>query len=169
MHALQLLLQRHSLQAFWWFVMHAVSSKFEEHSDAISFSYSRRSHEVEETLCRYHIPETGLPSSTACQVLFLQFILSLSRDVVWFSLLYTWMLSSSFSSVKSKLVHDQVALDTNPILNLATFVTTWMESDCDRLLVDFIGKNFIDQVFSIPPLSSLSSSSTSSLSLTLHD
>ena len=42
-------------------------------------------------------------------------------------------------------VSDELALDGNPMLNLATFVTTWMEPEADRLMADTVNKNSIDQ------------------------
>lgn len=35
-------------------------------------------------------------------------------------------------------------LDGNPRLNLASFVTTWMEPECDKLIMDSINKNYVD-------------------------
>lgn len=35
-------------------------------------------------------------------------------------------------------------LDGNPRLNLASFVTTWMEPECDKLMMDAINKNYVD-------------------------
>ena len=46
--------------------------------------------------------------------------------------------------VAYQLIHDELALDGNPILNLATFVTTWMDEHADRLLVETANKNAID-------------------------
>jgi glutamate decarboxylase len=43
-----------------------------------------------------------------------------------------------------EMVHDELNLDGNPPLNLATFVTTWMEPEADRLIMENIGKNYID-------------------------
>jgi glutamate decarboxylase len=43
-----------------------------------------------------------------------------------------------------QLVHDELHLDGNPSLNLASFVTTWMEPEADRLIVENLNKNFID-------------------------
>jgi glutamate decarboxylase len=43
-----------------------------------------------------------------------------------------------------QLVHDELNLDGNPALNLASFVTTWMEPEADRLIMENIDKNFID-------------------------
>ncbi len=43
-----------------------------------------------------------------------------------------------------QLVHDELNLDGNPSLNLASFVTTWMEPEADKLIMENINKNFID-------------------------
>jgi len=43
-----------------------------------------------------------------------------------------------------RLIHDELALDGNPELNLATFVTTWMDDEADRLMVETVNKNAID-------------------------
>jgi glutamate decarboxylase len=42
-------------------------------------------------------------------------------------------------------VHDELNLDGNPALNLASFVTSWMEPQADRLAAETLGKNMIDQ------------------------
>jgi glutamate decarboxylase len=44
-----------------------------------------------------------------------------------------------------QLVHDELNLDGNPALNLASFVTSWMEDEADRLSTDVLAKNLIDQ------------------------
>jgi glutamate decarboxylase len=44
-----------------------------------------------------------------------------------------------------QLVHDELELDGNPLLNLASFVTTWMEPEATQLLTESLPKNFIDQ------------------------
>lgn len=46
--------------------------------------------------------------------------------------------------VAYQLVHDELNLDGNPALNLATFVTTWMEPEADRLMQEALSKNYID-------------------------
>ena len=43
-----------------------------------------------------------------------------------------------------RLVHDELSLDGNPELNLATFVTTWMDEEADRLMAETANKNAID-------------------------
>jgi glutamate decarboxylase len=44
-----------------------------------------------------------------------------------------------------QLVHDELMLDGNARLNLATFVTTWMDPHADRLLAECAAKNMIDK------------------------
>jgi glutamate decarboxylase len=44
-----------------------------------------------------------------------------------------------------QLVHDELNLDGNPSLNLASFVTSWMEPQADQLAVETLAKNLIDQ------------------------
>jgi len=41
-------------------------------------------------------------------------------------------------------IHDELNLDGNPALNLASFVTTWMEPEADLLIMESIGKNYVD-------------------------
>jgi glutamate decarboxylase len=44
-----------------------------------------------------------------------------------------------------QLVHDELMLDGNARLNLATFVTTWMEAPARRLMAECAEKNMIDK------------------------
>jgi glutamate decarboxylase len=44
-----------------------------------------------------------------------------------------------------QLVHDELMLDGRSRLNLATFVTTWMEPQADRLMAECADKNMIDK------------------------
>src|SRR5918995_479064 len=44
-----------------------------------------------------------------------------------------------------QIVHDHLMLDGNARLNLATFVTTWMEPQADRLMAESADKNMIDK------------------------
>ncbi|ORX52779.1 glutamate decarboxylase [Hesseltinella vesiculosa] len=48
------------------------------------------------------------------------------------------------SNVAYRLIKDDLALDGNPALNLATFVTTYMEEEAERLMAENLTKNFID-------------------------
>ncbi len=43
------------------------------------------------------------------------------------------------------LIHDELMLDGNARLNLATFVTTWMEPQAERLMAETFDKNMIDK------------------------
>jgi glutamate decarboxylase len=43
------------------------------------------------------------------------------------------------------LIHDELMLDGNARLNLATFVTTWMEPEAERLMSETFDKNMIDK------------------------
>jgi len=43
------------------------------------------------------------------------------------------------------LVRDELILDGNARLNLATFVTTWMEPEAEQLMADCFSKNMIDK------------------------
>jgi glutamate decarboxylase len=44
-----------------------------------------------------------------------------------------------------QLIHDELTLDGTPLLNLASFVTTWMEPQADKLIAEVLSTNFIDQ------------------------
>ena len=43
------------------------------------------------------------------------------------------------------MIHDELLLDGSSRLNLATFVTTWMEPEADRLMAEAFDKNMIDK------------------------
>jgi glutamate decarboxylase len=44
-----------------------------------------------------------------------------------------------------QLIHDELNLDGNPALNLASFVTTWMEPEAQQLATETLNRNFVDQ------------------------
>lgn len=44
-----------------------------------------------------------------------------------------------------QLIHDELMLDGNARLNLATFVTTWMEPEAEQLMTETFNKNMIDK------------------------
>ncbi|HET9091891.1 MAG TPA: pyridoxal-dependent decarboxylase, partial [Acidimicrobiales bacterium] len=44
-----------------------------------------------------------------------------------------------------QIVHDELMLDGNARLNLATFVTTWMEPEARQLMTECAEKNMIDK------------------------
>jgi len=48
-------------------------------------------------------------------------------------------------SVAYETIHDELMLDGNARMNLATFVTTWMEPEAERLLRETFDKNMIDK------------------------
>ncbi|KZZ98279.1 glutamate decarboxylase [Moelleriella libera RCEF 2490] len=43
-----------------------------------------------------------------------------------------------------RMIKDDLSLDNNPKLNLASFVTTYMEDEAEKLMADSLSKNFID-------------------------
>jgi glutamate decarboxylase len=47
--------------------------------------------------------------------------------------------------VAYEIIHDELMLDGNARLNVATFVTTWMEPQADRLITECLDKNMIDK------------------------
>ncbi len=47
--------------------------------------------------------------------------------------------------VVERLIHDELMLDGNARLNLATFVTTWMDPQAERLMAAAFDKNMIDK------------------------
>ncbi len=49
------------------------------------------------------------------------------------------------ADVVYQLIHDELNIDGNPALNLATFVTTWMEPQAEKLILDTLNKNLVDQ------------------------
>ncbi|KXJ96687.1 pyridoxal phosphate-dependent transferase [Microdochium bolleyi] len=46
--------------------------------------------------------------------------------------------------VAYRMIKDELSLDGNPILNLASFVTTYMEEEAEKLMTEAFPKNFID-------------------------
>ena len=64
-----------------------------------------------------------------------------SRDVPKYRLPAEGMASEA----AYQLVHDELNLDGNPALNLASFVTSWMEPHANKLAVETLSKNLIDQ------------------------
>ncbi|RDW65785.1 glutamate decarboxylase [Aspergillus mulundensis] len=46
--------------------------------------------------------------------------------------------------VAYRMIKDELSLDGNPMLNLASFVTTYMEDEAEKLMADSFSKNFID-------------------------
>jgi glutamate decarboxylase len=48
-------------------------------------------------------------------------------------------------STAYQVIHDELMLDGNARMNLATFVTTWMEPEAQRLMAECFDKNMIDK------------------------
>ncbi|GAA5973579.1 hypothetical protein JCM11641_007131 [Rhodosporidiobolus odoratus] len=48
------------------------------------------------------------------------------------------------SQLASTLIRDELLMDGNPHMNLASFVTTYMEDDAEKLMMENLTKNFID-------------------------
>ncbi|KAL4757575.1 glutamate decarboxylase [Aspergillus foveolatus] len=46
--------------------------------------------------------------------------------------------------VAYRMIKDELSLDGNPMLNLASFVTTYMEDEAEKLMAESFSKNFID-------------------------
>ncbi|KAL1998472.1 hypothetical protein VTN02DRAFT_6117 [Thermoascus thermophilus] len=46
--------------------------------------------------------------------------------------------------VAYRMIRDELSLDGNPMLNLASFVTTYMEDEAEKLMLECFSKNFID-------------------------
>ncbi|KAK3345024.1 pyridoxal phosphate-dependent transferase [Neurospora tetraspora] len=46
--------------------------------------------------------------------------------------------------VAYRMIKDELSLDGNPLLNLASFVTTYMEEEAEKLMTESLPKNFID-------------------------
>src|SRR5262245_25187029 len=44
-----------------------------------------------------------------------------------------------------QIIHDELMLDGNARLNLATFVSTWMEPQAEKLMAECFDKNMIDK------------------------
>lgn len=49
------------------------------------------------------------------------------------------------SETAYRVIHDELMLDGNARLNLATFVTTWMEPHAEKLMAETFDKNLIDK------------------------
>ena len=47
--------------------------------------------------------------------------------------------------VAYQAIHDELMIDGNARLNVATFVTTWMEPQAERLMAECFDKNMIDK------------------------
>ncbi len=48
------------------------------------------------------------------------------------------------ADVAAQIIKDELNLDGNPALNLASFVTTWMDKEAEELMLLTLNKNFVD-------------------------
>lgn len=53
--------------------------------------------------------------------------------------------SSMLPSTAYQIIHDELRLDGYSMLNLATFVTTWMEDEAQKLINETLDKNMVDR------------------------
>ncbi|WP_040491568.1 glutamate decarboxylase [Ilumatobacter nonamiensis] len=53
--------------------------------------------------------------------------------------------SASSPTAVYRMIHDELLLDGSSRLNMATFVTTWMEPEADQLMAETFDKNMIDK------------------------
>src|SRR3954452_13824799 len=53
--------------------------------------------------------------------------------------------SETSADIAYQIVHDELMIDGNARMNLATFVTTWMEPQAERLMAECLDKNMIDK------------------------
>ncbi|KAH7098660.1 glutamate decarboxylase [Auriculariales sp. MPI-PUGE-AT-0066] len=58
---------------------------------------------------------------------------------------YTFPKTGVNSKVAYQVIHDELTLDGNPTLNLASFVHTWMPPEAEQLIMENISKNAADQ------------------------
>jgi glutamate decarboxylase len=58
---------------------------------------------------------------------------------------YTIPQSGLHPRIAYDLIRDELILDGNSRLNLATFVTTWMEDEAKQLMMETFDKNMIDK------------------------
>ncbi|MCU1651423.1 MAG: hypothetical protein JWQ60_2572, partial [Pseudonocardia sp.] len=58
---------------------------------------------------------------------------------------YTLPASGMDPDIAYQIAHDELMLDGNARLNLATFVSTWMEPQATKLMSECFDKNMIDK------------------------
>lgn len=79
------------------------------------------------------------PSTTFLQKYASFFIISTSHC------LFNIRIQGTDAEAAYQLIHDELSLDGSPLLNLASFVHTWMPPEADKLMMENVGKNLIDQ------------------------
>lgn len=88
---------------------HDLSKMNKEEKEPTAYTTTYGSRYFSKSVPKYEMPEEGMPSRAAYQI-----------------------------------IHDELNLDGNPALNLASFVTTWMEGEADRLIMESMDKNYVD-------------------------
>jgi glutamate decarboxylase len=88
-----------------------------------------------------HTHESGPPAHEKMLHFRPQFTLGEVSDVPKFRLANRGLPSG----IAYEIIHDELLLDGNARLNLATFVTTWMERDAEKLMAECSAKNMIDK------------------------
>lgn len=58
---------------------------------------------------------------------------------------YKLPLKGSDAKTAYQIIHDELTLDGSPNLNLASFVHTWMPDEANKLMMENLSKNLIDQ------------------------
>ncbi|ETW03449.1 glutamate decarboxylase, variant 2 [Aphanomyces invadans] len=90
-----------------------------------------------DTKMAFGTPEEGLRASAECPVY--------AHPAFWAGLPDTTFPSyGTPASVAADLIKDDLSLDCNPKMNLASFVTTFMEAEAEAILFEGMRKNFID-------------------------
>jgi glutamate decarboxylase len=49
------------------------------------------------------------------------------------------------ADVAYQIIHDELSMDGNTAFDLGSFTTTWMEPEVEKLIIENLGKNFIDR------------------------
>ena len=67
------------------------------------------------------------------------------QDIEEFVMVFKCLLAGSKCQRNPCPTMQLIMLDRNARLNLASFVTTWMELECDKLILQSLNKNYIDK------------------------
>ena len=58
---------------------------------------------------------------------------------------FAHVLQGADAKTAYQIIHDELTLDGAPNLNLASFVHTWMPDEANKLMMENLSKNLIDQ------------------------
>jgi glutamate decarboxylase len=84
-----------------------------------------------QDLPKYEIPDDEMPREIAYRMI--KYVKIAVGEVSSFAETHT-----------NRKLRDDLTLDGTPTLNLASFVTTYMEEEAEKLMVESFSKNFID-------------------------